>query len=67
MGTILTFLPTKVLLFYENKEEKWCYLSIKYTYSSRESVYSSRESARKHAERQLCTHLSAGIALALKL
>lgn len=32
MGTILTFLPTKVLLFSENKEEKWDSLSIKYTY-----------------------------------
>ena len=33
MGTILTFLPTKVLLFSENKEEKWGYTSIKYTYT----------------------------------
>lgn len=67
MGTILTFLPTKVLIFSENKEEKWCYPSIKYTYSSIESAYSSIESACKHAGREPCTHLPAGIALAPKL
>lgn len=62
MGTILTFLRTKVLLFCENKEEKWCYLSIKYTYTWGKSAYSSRESACKHAGREPCTHLPAGIA-----
>lgn len=67
MGTILTFLRTKVLIFSENKEEKWGYPSIKYTSLWGESAYSSRELARKHAERQLYTHLSAGIALAPKL
>lgn len=67
MKTTLTFLPTKVLLFSENKEEKWCSLSIKYTYIWGELACSSRESACRPAGRQPCTHLPAGIALAPKL
>lgn len=67
MGTILTFLRTKVLLFFENKEEKWGYTSIKYTYTWGELAYSSRESACRPAGRQPCTHLPAVIALAPKL
>lgn len=67
MGTIPIFLPTKVLLFSENKEGKWGSLSIKYTYIWGESGYLSRESACKPAGRQPCTHLPAGIALAPKL
>lgn len=67
MGTTLTFLRTKVLIFSENKEEKRGYLSIKYTSLWGKSAYSSRESACKHAGRQPCTHLPAGIALAPKL
>lgn len=51
MGTILTFLRTKVLLFSENKEEKRCSLSIKYTYLWVESAYSSRETACRPAGR----------------
>lgn len=67
MRTTLIFLRTKVLLFSENKEEKWGYTSIKYTYTWGKLAYSSRESACKHAGRQPCTHLPAGIALAPKL
>lgn len=67
MGTILTFLPTKVLLFSENKEGKRGSLSIKYHYTWGELAYSSRESACKPAGREPCTHLPAGIALAPKL
>lgn len=67
MGTIPTFLRTKVLLFCENKEEKWCSLSIKHTSLWGKLVYSSRESTCRPAGRQPCTHLPAGIALAPKL
>ena len=78
MGTTLTFLPTKVLLFSENKEEKCNSSSIQYTYIWGKSAYSSRESACKPAGRkpsthlpaadaQPCTRLPADIALALKL
>ena len=67
MGTILTFLRTKVLIFSENKEEKWGYPSIKYTYTWGELAYSSRESACRPAGREPCTHLAASIALAPKL
>lgn len=41
MVTITTFLPTKVLLFSENKEGKRGSLSIQYTYLWGESAYSS--------------------------
>ena len=51
MGTILTFLSTKVLIFSENKEEKRGSLSIKYTYIWGESAYSSRESSCRPAGR----------------
>ena len=51
MGTTLTFLSTKVLIFSENKEEKCGYPSIKYTYTWGELAYSSRELACRPAGR----------------
>lgn len=51
MVTTTTFLRTKVLLFSENKEEKWGSLSIKYTYTWGESAYSSIELACRPAGR----------------
>lgn len=67
MGTIPNFLPTKVLLFSENKEEKSGYTSIQYTSIWGEYGYSSIKSACKPAGREPCTRLPAGIAPALKL
>lgn len=78
MGTILTFLSTKVLLFLGLCKGFGNSSSVQYTSLWGKSAYLSRESACKPAGRepcthllgtkaQPCTHLAAGIALALKL
>lgn len=67
MGTILTFLPTKILLFFGLCKGLCNSSSIQYTYLWGELAYSSRESACKPAGREPCTCLPAGIALAPKL
>lgn len=78
MVTTTTFLPTKILLFFGLCKGYGNSSSIQYTYLWGKSAYSSRESACKPAGREPCTqlpagdvrpctHLAAGIALALKL
>ena len=62
MRTILTFLPTKVMLFFGLCKGFSKSSSIQYTYLWGKLAYSSRESACRPAGRQPCTHLAASTA-----
>lgn len=62
MRTTLTFLPTKILLFFGLCKGFSKSPSIQYTYLWGKSAYSSKELACRPAGRQPCTHLPAGIA-----